>query len=75
MSNNHYRWDGLALLIVMLSVTSLGVNAETLHYWRFGIGSMNGSLPASGLFDEVRLSNTAYKNCCSMRRPYLERLY
>ena len=50
MSNNHDRWVALGLIIAMLSVTSLGVSAETLHYWRFeGANFLSDSVGSADL--------------------------
>ena len=50
MSNNHCRWVALTLTVAVLSATSLGVSAETLHYWRFeGANFLSDSVGSADL--------------------------
>ena len=60
MSNNHCRWIALTLTITVLSVPSLGVNAETLHYWRFeGANFLSDSVGSADL-GSTSATQTAY---------------
>ena len=60
MRNFQWQWFPLAITIVLLSATSIGACAETLHYWRFeGTNFLSDSVGSADL-DSTSAIQTAY---------------